>query len=115
MGDATDLTRLQRNGPQCSSDDIAYIHQRYELPSPPGLTRNTVYEDILDRTETSHAYEAFRRFVKIAAHSCVRLSSYNSTVDDVRLFYLDVAEAMAGLRESLLAMPLSDKTWLEMP
>ncbi|CDO75334.1 hypothetical protein BN946_scf184966.g2 [Trametes cinnabarina] len=105
-------TRLKLHGPQNSSQALLHSYFQYQPPAPP-INSPGSEEILLDETTSKTVYLAFRKFVKTASSSCVQSSSHRIHTDTVRVAYLNVVQAMAGLRDSLYAIPLADVSWLQ--
>ncbi|KAI0720194.1 hypothetical protein C8T65DRAFT_735954 [Cerioporus squamosus] len=70
------------------------------------------HESPLDYRSTRRAYSEFRTYAKIAARSCVSLSSSVHSEEDIQAAFLSLTEGLDGLRRRLLELPLENPAWL---
>ncbi|KAI0682329.1 hypothetical protein C8T65DRAFT_750609 [Cerioporus squamosus] len=70
------------------------------------------HESPLDYRSTRRAYSEFRTYAKIAARSCVSLSSSAHSEEDIQATFLSLTEGLDGLRRRLLELPLENPAWL---
>ncbi|CDO77254.1 hypothetical protein BN946_scf184753.g4 [Trametes cinnabarina] len=113
-------TRLQEHGPRNSTEAILHSYFRFNLPTPHVVEADDQPAPdpealLLDIHTSRAAHEAFRKFLKVAASSCVTMSSRHVELEAACMAYTNILEAFAGLQDWLGTLPIADKSWIQGP
>ncbi|KAH9848647.1 hypothetical protein C2E23DRAFT_423039 [Lenzites betulinus] len=99
--------------PMNSSRNLLYAYYGYGGPPTPQRKSPEPGTVILSKGKTTEVQKDFRKFLKVAARSSVRLKAEELPVDDIQAEYATIMEALGGLRESLRAtLPCDEWEWL---